>query len=51
MRALHIGAAHSVEKRNAIIAGHAHDHAIFEQAKSRSMGQGVVFGFQSIASR
>ena len=38
MGALHIGTAHPMEKRDAIIAGHAHDHAIFEQAKAGTLG-------------
>ena len=44
MRTLHIGAAHSMEKRPAIVARHAHHHAVVEQAEARALGQRIIFG-------
>jgi hypothetical protein len=46
MRALHVGTAHPMEKRDPIIAGHAHDHAIIEQAKAGCLGQGAILGVE-----
>ena len=46
MRALHIGTAHPMEERGPIVAAHAHDHAIVEQAEADPLGQRTVLGLE-----
>lgn len=46
MRTLHVGTAHPMEKRNAIVAGDAHDHAIIEYVEANPLRQCAILGVE-----
>jgi hypothetical protein len=51
MGSFYIGTAHAMEEGNAVIAGDAHNHAIIEQAKSRTLAQGGILGIERYGRR